>query len=81
MALWLLCRARIAVELIRASVEIRFVWSGIPGYIMRQYDSAPVEVRLRLATAVKWQRILLVNLVLSIPLSLLVAGPALRGRP
>ena len=77
LALLLGCRAILILRLAHSGVHVRFVWTGVPGYLERTYLEAPENVRLRLAKLQRWNRLFLVNLVVSLILCFFVAVPVL----
>lgn len=59
------------VRLMAARTGVRFVWSGLPGYLERKYMEADAEVRARLATTFRVQRVLKWLLLISVAVSAL----------
>jgi hypothetical protein len=77
MVLLLACREILIVRLARAGIPISFMLASLPGYPERRYSEAPAAVQAELAGVMKWYRIFLVNLLISIALSIFVAIPTL----
>ena len=80
MALLITCRAVLLIQLARYGVDIKYALAGIPGYLERRYRAAPETIQLRLANLFRWNRILLVNLLISSVLGFGVAVLFLLGR-
>lgn len=64
------CRIVLWARLVRSGVEVTYRLVGVPWYLERRYAAAPEPVRLRLASVLRWHRVLLYNLLLSIVTSL-----------